>query len=475
MLEENDKQQSSFRDSIATIDDDGKRNWIYPKKPKGRYFKLRVWVSSVLLILLFSGPYLRVFGQPLLLLNFIERKFIILGVIFWPQDFHLFFLAMIIFVVFIILFTVTLGRIWCGWACPQTIFMEMVFRRIEYFIEGGSGEQKRLKNMPWNWEKIWKRGLKFILFFTISFAIANTFLAYIIGSDELINIITDNPKNHVSGLSSILIFTMIFYFVFAWFREQVCIVVCPYGRLQGVMQDSNTIMIAYNYLRGENKSKVRKGEDRNKSQKGDCIDCHQCVAVCPTGIDIRNGTQLECINCTACIDACDEIMEKVGFEKGLISYNSENGIIKNRKNLLTTKAKSYIAVLALLFSLLIFLLTSRTDVETVLLRAPGQLYQIEKEYISNLYTYEVINKTSKKQSIEFRLESHEGKIYPVGIPQIEVKEQNFIKGSVFIKLKRSDLESTKTEVEIGIYSHGIKIDEISTNFSGPNESKNKKR
>ncbi len=461
------EHKQSYRDSIATINDEGKRNWIFPKKPSGRYYKMRQWVSSVLLLLLFAGPYLRISGQPLLLLNILERKFVIFGLVFWPQDFHLFFLAMITFVVFIILFTVVLGRIWCGWACPQTIFMEMVFRRIEYFIEGNAGQQKRLNKMPWVWEKVWKKGTKFTIFFFISFIIANTFLAYIIGSEELLTIISDHPKNHISGLLSILIFTSVFYFVFAWFREQVCIVVCPYGRLQGVMQDSNTIMIAYDYLRGEKRAKIKKGEFRE--DKGDCIDCHQCVAVCPTGIDIRTGTQLECVNCTACIDICDEMMEKVGFEKGLINFNSENNIAKNQKNLFTTRVKAYVSVLILLLSLLVFLLTSRTQVETIVLRAPGQLYQTENNQISNLYTFEIVNKSMKNQLVEFKLESHQGTIQHIGLNNIEVKQQNSIKGSVFIKLETSEIQSAKTEIILGIYINGKQIDKVKTNFIGPKQ------
>lgn len=458
----------SFRDSIATINEEGKRNWIYPKKPQGKYYRTRLWVSAILLALLFIGPFLRIGGQPLLLLNVLERKFVIFGLVFWPQDFHLFLLAMITFVVFIVLFTVVLGRIWCGWACPQTIFMEMVFRRIEYIIEGDAGQQKRLAKAPWNWEKTWKKGLKFILFFLFSFWIANTFLAYIIGSDELINIITDDPRNHVSGLASILLFTGVFYFVFAWFREQVCIVVCPYGRLQGVLLDRNTIIVAYNYLRGEKRAKFRKQEDRKKTEKGDCVDCNQCVAVCPTGIDIRNGTQLECVNCTACMDACDTVMQKVGLEEGLIGYNSEENIAKGESKLMTTRVKGYIGVLIFLLSLLIFLLTSRTKVETILLRAPGQLYQeqIEGE-ISNLYTFEIVNKSMKEQTVEFQLESHEGSIQLIGLQEIKVQKQNLLKGSMFIKLEESLLESAKTTIELGVYSNELKIDDIETNFIGP--------
>ncbi|NND63713.1 MAG: cytochrome c oxidase accessory protein CcoG, partial [Flavobacteriaceae bacterium] len=298
------EEKEKFRDSIATVDSEGKRAWLYPKKPSGRFYEYRKVVSYVLLAFLFAAPFIHVNGNQFIMLNVLERRFNIFGFPFWPQDFHLFVIMMIIGVVFVIFFTVAFGRLFCGWVCPQTIFMEMVFRRIEYWIDGDRGKQIRLDKMPWNAEKIKKRILKWTIFFIISFLIANVFLAYLIGSERLIRYVIDGPFQHVSTLISLLIFTGVFYFVFAWFREQVCIIACPYGRLQGVLLDNKSIVVAYDHKRGENeagRAKFRKNEDRPSTGKGDCIDCFQCVHVCPTGIDIRNGTQLECVNCTACI------------------------------------------------------------------------------------------------------------------------------------------------------------------------------
>ena len=323
-------KQESFRDSVATISKEGKRNFINPKKPKGRLYNLRTRFSIFYLIVFFALPFIKVNGEPLLMLNVLERKFIIFGMVFWPQDFFIFGIAMLTFVVFIILFTVVFGRVFCGWACPQTIFMEMVFRKIEYWIDGDSAKQKQLKAMPWNVEKSTKRIAKFIIFFSISFIIANFFLAYLIGMDQLLGYL-EAPAAHVGTLISLLIFTSVFFFVYWWFREQACLVVCPYGRLQGVLLDKNSIVVAYDHKRGEARGKLKKQDDhdckcidckddgacKNLNEKiaaiapqGDCIDCFACVRVCPTGIDIRNGTQLECVNCTACIDACDAIMTK---------------------------------------------------------------------------------------------------------------------------------------------------------------------
>ena len=320
-----------FRDSIGTINKEGKRSWVFPKKPSGRFYKYRSWVSYFLLIALLSAPFVKINGNQFLLFNVLERKFTIFGFPFWPQDFHLLVMSMIIGVVFVILFTVVFGRIFCGWICPQTIFLEMVFRRIEYWIDGDRGKQIRLEKQAWNVEKIKKRLLKWFLFFIISFIIANVFLAYLIGGDEVINYVTGSPFDNLNTLTSLLIFTGVFYFIFVWFREQVCIIACPYGRLQGVLLDNKTINVAYDFVRGEKeegRAKFKKNEDRVASGKGDCIDCFQCVHVCPTGIDIRNGTQLECVNCTACIDDCDDMMAAVGLPKGLIRFASENNIEK---------------------------------------------------------------------------------------------------------------------------------------------------
>ncbi len=251
-------QNESFRDSVATISKEGKRNYIMPKKPKGWYYNMRTWFSIFYLIVFFTLPFIKVNDEPLLMLNVLERKFIIFGMIFWPQDFFIFGIGMLTFIVFIILFTVVFGRIFCGWACPQTIFMEMVFRKIEYWIDGDSNAQRQLRKMPWNGVKIWKRTIKFIAFFSISFIIANFFLAYLISMDELIDHIK-HPGDNIITLISLLVFTTVFFFVYWWFREQVCIVVCPYGRLQGVLLDKNSIIVAYDYVRGEPRGKGTKG------------------------------------------------------------------------------------------------------------------------------------------------------------------------------------------------------------------------
>ncbi|WP_298262289.1 cytochrome c oxidase accessory protein CcoG [uncultured Lutibacter sp.] len=464
------EQQENFRDSIGTIDERGKRNFIFPKKPKGRYYNYRTFVSWILLAFFLAAPFIKIKGNQFLLFNVLERKFHIFGFPFWPQDFHLLVISLLVSVVFVILFTVVFGRIFCGWMCPQTIFMEMVFRKVEYLIEGDRNKQIKLEKQPWNAEKIRKRVTKWITFFIISFFISNVFLAYVLGSDVVLGYITDGPITHLATLIKLLVFTAVFYFVFAWFREQVCIIVCPYGRLQGVLLDNKSINVAYDFVRGEGESgrkKLRKGENREELGHGDCIDCKQCVQVCPTGIDIRNGTQLECINCTACIDACDAIMDTSGFDRGLIRYASEDNIEKKEKFKFNARLIAYSAILTILIGVLITMLFLRNDVEATVLRLPGQTFQSTTTTIKNVYTIKLINKTTETiENVDVKLISHEGTVTMVG-GAVNIEKQGLKEGTLFIEINKKDLTSSKEKLKIGIYSNGKLIETTSTNFTGP--------
>jgi cytochrome c oxidase accessory protein FixG len=455
-----------FRDRLATIDEKGKRVWVYAKKTSGSLTTGRNILGFALLAFFIAAPFIKIEGEQLLLFDFLNRKFVLFGVQFWPQDFHLFFLTMIFIMVFVIVFTVALGRLWCGWACPQTVFMELIFRRIENWIEGSPAKQRELADSPWNFNKIWRKGLKTLIFYGISFIISNYFLMYIIGSDAWISLVTDDPSLHIAGLAGMMIFSFIFYFIFAWFREQVCTIVCPYGRLQGVLLDKNSIVISYNYKRGENRSPFRKGENRSDSEKGDCIDCHQCVDVCPTGIDIRNGTQLECINCANCIDACDSVMKRVGFKPGLIKYASEKMIAEGNGLKLNARVIAYTLVLSVLLSTIIYFMASRHPVEATVLRAPGMLYQeLEAGKISNLYNVKFVNKTNKVIAVELRLLSHKGEIKIVGNP-IVLKNQAIGESVFFVSLDRKNIKE-KEEIKIGVYSGDKQLDVTKATFVGP--------
>ena len=466
------QDQEHFRDSIGTISEEGKRAWVFPKKPSGKFWKYRTYVSYALLAFLISAPFIKINGNQFLLFNVLERRFNIFSFPFWPQDFHLVVISMIIGVIFVALFTVAFGRIFCGWMCPQTIFMEMVFRRIEFWIDGDRGAQIKLDRQPWNAEKIRKRVTKWLVFFFISFLIANVFLAYLIGSDTLFRYVSEGPLDHTSTLISLFIFTCVFYFVFAWFREQVCIIACPYGRMQGVLLDNKSIIVAYDHKRGEGENgrkKFRKNENREALGHGDCIDCFQCVNVCPTGIDIRNGTQLECVNCTACIDECDTIMEKINLPKGLIRYASEDEITKKEKFKFTPRLKGYSAVLFILIGLLIGMLFLRNDVEATVLRLPGQLYEHKADnVISNVYTYKLVNKTTKDiTDVHFKLISHKGTVKLVRHEDFVVPAQGLAEGTLFIEINNAAIKTDKEKIKIGVYSKDQLIETTMAAFLAP--------
>ncbi len=461
------EHDEAFRDRIATVNEEGKRVWIFPKKPSGSFYNKRKIVSYLLLGFLFAGPHLRIQGEPLLMLNVIERKFVIMGQVFWPQDMYILAVLLILAVVFVILFTIIYGRIFCGWVCPQTIFMEMVFRRIEYLIEGDAAQQRQLEKAPWGTQKIIKKVSKHVIFWLLSFLIANTFLAYIIGSDELWKIQTDPLGKHLGGFIAIVIFTYAFYGVFAFLREQVCTTICPYGRLQGVLLDQNSMVVAYDHVRGENRAKIKKGEDRKAVQKGDCIDCLHCVQVCPTGIDIRNGTQLECINCTACIDACDHMMAAVGQEKGLVRFVSEEGIKTRLPFQWTRRVKAYSILLIALLITLVTLIVTREDFQTTLIRQRGSTYQMDENgHITNIYEVNLLNKTHQSFRIKFKLENNAGEVQTVK-KNLVLKPETELKERLIIRFPRSYIGNGTKKIKVHIYGNGKKIQTIKTKFFGP--------
>jgi len=460
---------NSFRDRIVTMNEEGRRNWVYANQPKGKYYTARNLVALVLLAFLFAAPHIKVgSGEPLLLFNILERKFVLFGVVFWPQDFHLFVIGLIAIIISIVTFTVVYGRVWCGWACPQTIFMEMVFRRIEYWIEG-SGDQQRIRTKGEDsFDRIWRMALKHVLFVLISWLITHTMMAYIVGADVVKQYIMRSPADNFSVFIAIMVFTAAFYFVFAYFREQVCSLVCPYGRLQGALLDNNTLMVTYDFKRGESRAPMRKGEDRKSEGKGDCVNCHKCVSVCPTGIDIRNGIQLECINCTACIDACNSTMRRYQLPQGLIRITSQNNINNGESFKWTPRIVAYTALTTALIGVLVVLFTLRSSYETTILRVQGTLYQMVEEGVyTNIYNYKIINKTDREGELKIKLLSPRGGEVQLAGNTMKVNQQDKIQGAFLIKLTSSQLEGSNTPLVLGIYNGDQLIETIHTSFVGP--------
>jgi len=459
-----DFNDESFRDHISTVTKEGKRVWVYPKKQKGRFYTARTILSWFLLAFLFLMPWIKIDEHTFILFNFFERKFILFGLAFGPQDFYLFALGVVAFFVFIVLFTAVFGRIFCGWVCPQTVFMEMVFRKIEYFIEGDAAQQRALDASPWTGEKIFKKTIKQIIFAGIAILIGNTLMAYIVGIDETLMIISQPPSQHLSGFIAIMVFSGIFYFVFSKFREQACTIVCPYGRLQGVLLDPNTIVVAYDNVRGEPRGKFTNEEDR---KTGDCIDCNLCVAVCPTGIDIRHGTQLECVNCTSCIDACDRIMDKVERPRGLIRYASMNGIKDKVKFRVTPRIILYSVLLVVLLSVLTTLITIRSDIKINILRAPGKIFTEQGDgKVSNLYHIVMVNNTFKDVPVEVKLSNPDAEYKLIG-KEISLQPMDILDAEFLVLMPKDKIATTVIPLNVQVYANGKLINETKTTFIGP--------
>jgi cytochrome c oxidase accessory protein FixG len=448
-----------FRDRPNNIDASGQRKWINAKQPKGKWYLRRNIVGYTLLTFLVVAPFLKVGGHPFMLLDILNRKFFIFGQMVFAEDTYILALVMAVTVVSIVLFTVVFGRIWCGWACPQTLFLELVYRRIEYLFEG-NGRKKGKQGMhdkPSTLNTI----AKHLVFVCISIFFTNIFLMWFIGPDQLMKIITEPVSEHLIGFLIMLALSIFYYWVYAYFREQICTVFCPYGRMQGVLLDNNSVSVIYDFKRGEPRnSKVTEG--------GDCINCLQCISVCPTGIDIRNGSQLECIHCAACIDECNLVMKKIGKPYNLIRYDSFNGVEKGKRNLLNARSIGYTSVLVLLMAILAITVGRRTTIDVTMWRAQGTLYQqLDSETYSNIYTIMFLNKGTEPLELTLKLlDSQSGEISIAG-DKVVLPADGKLKEALIVKMKKSALKGKETEFKIGLFSGDQLKETITNNFLGP--------
>ncbi|NQW30485.1 MAG: cytochrome c oxidase accessory protein CcoG [Ignavibacteria bacterium] len=469
-----------FRAEMASIASDGRRRWVYARQVHGFFTRWRTVLSWLLLGFLFLAPHVKIGGHQFLLFNILEREFVFFGIPFWPNDFYLVAVLFLTGIITVVLITATVGRIWCGWLCPQTVFMEMVFRKIEWWIDGPPKQQALMHAGGWTSTRIWKTALKIFVFFAISFAIANTFLAYIISSDKLIADVTDGPLQHVELFVALVTFTFVFFMVFYRFREQACTIVCPYGRYMSALVDESTIAITYDYKRGETRVKWNRDDTESKKDSiekglpvaraeghGDCVDCHQCVTVCPTGIDIRNGIQLECVSCTACIDACDEVMDKVGLPQGLIRYTSLNNVENGSSSIVTPRIKAYFLIWLAMMGLVVTLFALRSDLDVVILRQEGTTWVQTADGTGNFYRLQIINKSSKDLDFSIRVLSPAGVQFKnLGLPSV-VKSGEVMKGRFMLIAKSNSIAKTGTKVEIAILQKDEIVKTLLTSFVAP--------
>lgn len=445
-----------FKDKISTVDIKGKRKWIYAVQPGGKFYNIRTVLSIIFLVLFFALPFIKVNGLPFFQFNIPEATFIIFGKVFLPQDFVILGLIMVTALLFIIVFTLLFGRVFCGWVCPQTIFLEMVFRKIEYWIEGSAAKQQKADNGTWTREMYIRKTIKHILYFIISFLFSNTFLAYIIGTDNLLALVKEPLSENIGSFLAIILFTGVFYLVFAYVREIVCTVICPYGRLQSVLLNKKSIVVAYDYNRGEPRKRYAKIQE---PEVGDCIDCGLCVHVCPTGIDIRNGTQMECVHCTACIDACNAVMEKIKRPLNLIRYTSEHALETKDPPMPKARIWGYSLVLVALSVLFLSLISNNTIFNTTILRSKGQILQeVGTDTISNLYTIKITNKHTSTQAFSIELQENIGKIEIVGHHLDSLKATVSTEETFFIKVDKKHIDKRKMKLHLKIMNNKEVVD-----------------
>ena len=459
----------SFRDELASVAPDGRRKWIHARQPSGPLYRARTALSVVLLGFLFAAPFVTIGGQPLMLLNVLERRFVLFGVVFPPQDFYLIVLLALTVLVTFALATVVVGRVWCGWLCPQTVFMEMLFRKLEYLIDGSAEQQQRRERGPWTRDRVLRLATKHGLFFALSFLIANVFLAWIIGAPALRAIVTDPPSQHLVGLFSILIFSFVFYMVFARFREQACVLACPYGRVMSALMDDRTITVTYDWRRGEPRHRlIRGGASAAPSAAGDCIDCRRCVTVCPTGTDIRDGIQLECVDCAACVDVCNGVMDRLGRPRGLIRFTSERAIRHGRADWLTARSAGYGAVWLILVAALTFSFVRRQDIDVLILRQPGTLYTtLTGGDIANFYEVQALNRRGRRETFTIEaLEPRGATVTALGqLGQIE--PYGVAEGRLYLRVPSGSLVNGSTQVRFAVRTKAGVVQTVDSTFVGP--------
>ncbi len=439
---------------LSTLNADGSRRWLRPKVSPGRFLNRRRAVGYALIAFFCTLPHLRIKGKPPILLDLLHREFTFVGLTLDPTDTLL--LALMVLGIFLSIFFLTamFGRVWCGWGCPQTVYLEFVYRPVERFFEGAPGRKAKAG--------AWRKPAKYVAYFLISFFLANTFIAYFVGTDSLRRWMLGSPLTHPVPFLVMAVTTFLMLFDFAFFREQVCIVACPYGRLQSVMLDRNSLIITYDESRGEPRGKKKRGARTDgdlslkvlsgESAAGDCIDCKMCVTTCPTGIDIRDGLQLECVNCAQCIDACDAIMDKIGRPRGLIRYGSQAAVLDGKKSrLVRPRTLIYPAILIGLLSAFVFVLVTRAPAYISIIRQRGAPYTVlEDGSVVNAVTVKIQNRSKEDAAFTFVLADIDGGAIELADDAFVVRPLETLKRPMLLKAPASSFPGGAQSVTIRV-------------------------
>jgi cytochrome c oxidase accessory protein FixG len=454
------------KDRLATTDETGKRVYLYPASVEGKFRNWRNLVHGILVVIFLILPWLHWDGRQLFLLNVAKREFHLFSIHLRAHDAPLLLFLFLSFAFFIGFITAVWGRVWCGWACPQTVFIEGIFRKIENFIEGNHRERKALDDGPWNEKKVFLKVSKYLAFLFVSLIITHSFLAYFVGSEELLKMITSPPLENWTSFLVILFTTGIILLDFGWFREQFCVIMCPYGRFQSVLLDGHSTVVGYDTARGE----PRKGTE-SLGSPGDCVNCFRCVQVCPTGIDIRRGQQMECIHCTACIDACDAVMEKVQKPLGLIRYTSEVELMGRARKIFRPRTAIYVLLFSVSFFSLGYALQTKDYFEIAVLRAKEIPYQIVNsetgEKIINHFRLDLSNQTGA--DVNFEILRPENSEVELIMPQnpVLVPQEAHLRLDFFLRYSRGILENGTKKFKIKVKRNEIE-QTLEVPLVGPN-------
>ncbi|MGD8862278.1 MAG: cytochrome c oxidase accessory protein CcoG [Myxococcales bacterium] len=422
-------------EKASSLTSDGRRNFVHPADVKGRFDRRRKITFATLIALWAALPWIEVGGHPAIFLDVAKREFYLFGNTFNAQDFWLVFFLLSGTGFALIFVTALWGRIWCGYACPHTVFLEGVFRPIERLIEGPRQVRMRRNAGPFTFDKLWRKVLKHGVYLLMALLVAHVIISYFVSLPGLYEMVLSSPSEHPTAFAWAASLTAALYFNFSWFREQLCLIICPYGRLQSVLTDRDTLVIGYDEHRGEPRGKA------SDPEAGDCIDCKRCVVVCPTGIDIRNGLQIDCVGCARCVDACDEIMDKLGRERGLVRYDSLEGLEGKPSRVLRPRIYYYgvLGVMGLVAATLAF--SSRHDFEANMMRLRGAPpFTVDGDSVRNAFEIHVVNKQSR--TVTYRIEdaSDGPEQYTIAMPRLTLRSLQSQRVPVFVSFPRGAVE-----------------------------------
>jgi cytochrome c oxidase accessory protein FixG len=449
----------------ASLPRDGRRHAIQPADVKGRFARARSMVFLALIVFWAALPWVKIGGHPAVFLDVDTREFFLFGTSFNAQDTWLLFFLLTGVGFGLVYATALAGRVWCGWACPQTVFLEGVYRRIERAVEGPREKRMRRNAGPWNLDKATRKVVSHTLYVVASLLVAHVFLSYFVSIPKTFAMVCQSPSAHPEAFAWIVAMTGLFYGNFAWFREQLCVVLCPYGRLQSALLDEHSLVVGYDTRRGEPRAKK---SARGTGGAGDCVDCKRCVVVCPTGIDIRSGTQMECLACTACIDACDEVMDKLGRPRGLVRYDSQGGLTGKPLRIMRPRIALYTVLLVVGAVVALLATRRRRDFEVGLLRLTGEPYTMEAGEVRNALSLHIVNKRSETASFIIEVEPSPGMTAIVPMRTVTLHPLSDTRVPVFLSLPR-DAYHGDLPVQVDVQRTGDARDAavVTGTFMGP--------